>query len=181
MADSGLVRVAITGAVSFAPVGTTAPTDASTPLDPEDWRDVGYLSEDGVVEARERSSENIIAWQNASVVRTVTTEATITVNFTMIESNPNSLALFYGEEVSGVDGSVEITPANSGGRRAVVIDYADGESLIRLYLPEAEVTEVGEANHTSNAAIGYEVTLTGYPGPDGWSAKKWFSDLVEQA
>lgn len=175
--NSANVDVAVTGVVAYAPTTTSAPTDADTPLDAE-WRDVGYISEDGIVEARERSTENIIAWQNADVVRTVTTEASITVQFTMIETNPNSVELFYGAPINTVDGSVEINPANSGGRRSVVIDYVDGSKRVRMYLPEAEVTEIGETTLASGSAVGYDVTITGYPGPDGFSAKKWFSALA---
>ena len=177
--DSAAVDVAVTGAIAYAPTTATAPIDATTPLEdlgPE-WRNVGYISEDGVTEARERSSENIIAWQNADVVRTVVTEASITVQFTMIESNPNSVELFYGAPVQA-DGSVEIVPAESGGRRSFIIDYIDGSKRVRMYLPSAEVTEVGETTLASGSAVGYDVTITGYPGPDGFSAKKWYSALA---
>ena len=177
MADSSKVNVAITGTVSYAPVGSPAPTDAVTALDPS-FVDVGYISSDGVVEARERSTENITAWQNGDIVRTVTTEASITVSFTMIETNPNSVELFYGAPVAA-DGSVEITPAESGGRRAFVIDYVDGSRVVRLYIPEGEVTEVGEQTLANGEAVGYEVTITGYPAAGTtWAAKKWYSDLA---
>lgn len=173
--DSSKVNVAITGVVAYAPVSTPGPTSALEELDAA-FVDVGYISEDGITEARERSTENIIAWQNADVVRTVTTEANISVSFTMIETNPNSLELFYGAPVAA-DGSIEIVPSSSGGRRSIVIDYVDGDKHVRMYMPEAEVTEVGEQTLASGEAVGYEVTITGYPSTDGWAAKKWFSDL----
>lgn len=177
---SNEVDVAVTGAVAFSDAGETPPTDAETPL-AGNWRDVGYLSADGVVEARERSTNNIVSWQNSEIVRVVTTEASITVQFTMIQTNLASLALFYGAEVDPVDGSVEIVPRESGGRRSVVVDYVDGEKFVRLYLPEAEVTAVEGPTLAAGDAVGYGVTLTGYPaevGESNYSAKKWFSDLV---
>lgn len=175
--DSSNVSVAVTGAVSYAPTGTTAPTDANTAL-PAAWKDVGYLSSDGVTETRDRSTNNIVAWQNAEVVRTVVTESSISVTFTMIETNADSLALFYGAAVNTTDGSVTIDPAETGGRRAVAIDYVDGADYVRLFLPQAEVTEVGESSLTSGDPVGYEVTLTGYPdGTLGYSAKKFYSAL----
>jgi hypothetical protein len=176
MADSSLVDVAVTGIVAYAETSEPAPVDADTPLS-ENWRDVGYISEDGITEARERSTTNIIAWQNAEVVRTVTTESSMTVSFTMIETNPNSLALYYGAEVAP-DGSIEINPANSGGRRSFVIDYIDGDKVVRLYIPEGELTETGEQTLTSGGAVGYEVTITGYPSTLGYTAKKWYSALA---
>lgn len=185
--DSANVRVAVTGAVSYAPTATTAPLDADTAL-PGTWRDVGYIGEDGVVEARERSTNNIIAWQKATTVRTVVTEANMTVQFVMIESNPNSIELYYGAAVDGTDGSVEIDPAESGGRRSFVIDYVDGSEFVRLYLPEAELAEVGEQSLVSGEAVGYDVTIAAYPsasllGDSGQplSGKKWYSGLVDES
>lgn len=178
MLDSTKVRAALTGAMSYAPSETAAPVDADTVL-PAAWRDVGYISEDGVTEARDRSTNNVVAWQNAEVVRTLTTEASLTLEATMIESNPNSLELFYGTEVDDTDGSIEIVPRQNGGRRAIVLDYIDGDEYVRLYLPQAEVTEVGESVLVAGEAVAYPVTITAYPdGTLGYSGKKWFSGLV---
>ena len=179
------VDVAQTGGVAFAPTDTPAPTDAETPVTTP-WRFVGYISQDGVVEARDRSTNNIVAWQNSDVVRVVTTEASITVEFTMIETNLNSLALFYGAEVEAADSSIEIVPRASGGRRAIVVDYQDGDDKhVRLYLPNAEVTAVTGPTLSAGDAVGMGVTITGYPQSFGegetatsYSAKKWFSDLA---
>jgi len=178
--NSNEVDVAVTGAVAFAETSETPPSDAETALEGS-WRDVGFLNSDGVVEARERSTNNIVAWQNSDIVRVVTTEASITVQFTMIQTNSDTLALFYGAEVDPVDGSVEIVPRESGGRRAVVVDYVDGDKMTRLYLPNCEVTAVEGPTLTAGDAVGYGVTLTGYPetvDSATYSAKKWYSDLV---
>jgi hypothetical protein len=172
---SANVDVAVTGAFSFAPTSATAPTDATTAL-PVDFQDVGYIGEDGVTETRDRSTTNIIAWQNADNVRSVVTESSITVQFVGIESNANMIGLYYGAEVA-TDGSVEIVPASTGGRRACVLDYVDGDKLVRMYMPEAELLETGDLVMASGEPVGYDVTITGYPGIDGWSAKKWFSAL----
>lgn len=178
--DAANVDVAVTGAVSYAEVSATPPSDAETPLDPE-YRDVGYLSEDGVVETRDRSTNNIIAWQGSAVVRSVISEASISVQFTMIETNPNSVELFYGSPVDASDGSVEIDPGQTGGKRSVVVDYVDGDKYVRLHLPQAEVTEIGETTIGSTEAVGYDVTIVGYRDAElGYSAKKWFSALATE-
>lgn len=180
--NANQVDVAVTGAVAFGETSAEAPTDAETALPSGDWRDVGYISSDGVVEARDRSTNNIVSWQNSDIVRVVTTEASVTVEFTMIQTNADSLALFYGAEVDPTDGSIEVVPRESGGRRAIVVDYVDGDKLARLYLPNAEVTAVDGPTLAAGDAIGYGVTLTGYPetvGGSTYSMKKWFSNLVE--
>jgi hypothetical protein len=174
--DASKVDVAVTGVVAFAPVGSEAPTDADGQLGVA-WRDVGYISEDGVTEAPTRSVETIVAWQNADVVRSVVTESSMTISFTMIETNENSVELFYGAAV-GVDGSVEINPGQTS-RIALVVDYVDGDKAVRLYIPEAEVTELGEVTLASGSPVGYNVTVTGYPSADaGFTGKKWFSALA---
>lgn len=177
--NSSNVDVATTGTVSYAPVGTAAPTNATSALNAA-FRDVGYISADGVAEARERSTSNIVAWQNADVVRSVVTEASIAVTFTMIETNTASLELFYGAAVNTTDGSVAIVPGQTGGRKATVVDYVDGLKFVRLYLPQSEVLEVGEVSLTSSGdAVGYEVTVMGYPDAAlGYSAKKFHSALI---
>lgn len=175
--DSTNVDVAVTGTVSYAPVATAAPTDAVAALDAA-FRDVGYISDDGVSEAIDKSTNNIVAWQGSAVVRTVVTESSIAVTFTMIETNANSVELFYADAVDATDGSVEIDPSQTGGRRRLVLDYVDGTKFARLFLPQGEVTSVGEVTYASGEAVGYQVTVTGYPDSTlGYSAKKWFSAL----
>lgn len=185
--DSANVDVAVGGYVAFSPTGTTAPVDADTAL-AVDWLGVGYLSDDGVVETRERSTSNIVAWQNADVVRSVTTESSITVNFTMIETNENSIELYYGAAVDATTGSVFIVPADSGGRRSMIVQYIDGDKQVRLFIPEGEVTEVGDLTLASGEPVGYEVTITGYPSASlldaqgrPASAQKWWSELAPAA
>lgn len=176
--DSSQVRVAVTGAVKYAAVGVTVPADADTPLT-TGWTDVGYLTEDGVVETRPRSTTNLVAWQNADVVRTVVTESSITVGFTMAQTSKATLELYYGATFDPVTGSIEIVPGETGGRRALVVDFADGADLVRLFLPQCEALEVGEQTLASGEVVGYEVTMTGYPDSTlGYSAKKWYSALA---
>lgn len=176
--DSNAVDVGISGTLSYGATTAAAPIDATTALPSADWKDVGYISDDGVTETRDRSTDTIVAWQNSDTVRTVVTDSSISVQFTGIETNQNMVELFYGSAVTTTDGSVEIVPSDSGGRRSFVLDYVDGNKTVRLYLPNAEVSEVGDLTVAAGEAVGYDVTIVGYPGSGGFSAKKWFSSLV---
>ena len=60
-----------------------------------------------------------------------------------------------------------------------MVDYVDGDHMVRLYLPQAELTEVGEQQLVSGEAVVYPVTIAAYPAPAGYSAKKWWSGLVD--
>lgn len=176
--DSANVRVAVTGAVSVAPSGSTAPTNASTALDAA-FKDLGYVSEDGVTETRDRTSDKIKAWQNAATVRTVVTDATVTYTFALIETKAETVELYYGDTVDTLTGSIVVDPSATGGRQAFVVDVIDGTDLIRSYIPDGEITEVGDQVYASGEPIGYEVTITCYFDDTlGGSVKKFYSSLI---
>lgn len=171
------VRVALSGAVSKAIIGTALPADASTALVVA-YKDVGYISEDGVTESRERSTSDIKAWQGGAIVRTLVTDGKITWKFTMIETNIRSVETYYGAAVAAT--SILIVPTATGGRFVWALDVIDGAALSRVVIPQGEITEVGDLQYTSSGdPLGYEVTLTGYPDATlGATAKKYFSALA---
>lgn len=182
--DASNVAVAITGAWYGAPVGTTGPTGADSTLD-QDFVDYGYLSNDGTTKSVDRSSSDIIAWQNNDKVRSVITESGVTFSFTLIESKPEVIELYTGAKM-GVDGSFEVHPGSTGGRKAFVFDVVDNGSGVdefqRFYIPEGEVTEVGDQVFSNSGdAIGYEITVAAYASAtiNGASYKYWNSTLVE--
>lgn len=173
--DSSNVRVAVTGAVYRGPTGTAAPTAADSSLNVA-FKDHGYVSEDGVTETRDRSTNQIKGWQNADLVREVVTDSAYSLTFTLIETKLETVELYYGATVDGSDGSIDIVPSATGGRYSFVVDLIDGDDLIRIYLPSAEVTEVGDQVYQSGEAIGYQVTVKGY-AVNGVTATKFYSAL----
>lgn len=173
--DSSNVRVAVTGAVYRAPTGTAAPTGADSSLNVA-FKDLGYVSEDGVTETRDRSTNQIKGWQNADLVREVVTDSSYALTFTLIETKLETVETYYGATVDGSDGSIDIVPSATGGRLSWVVDVIDGDDLIRIYLPSAEVTEVGDQVYQSGEAIGYQVTVKGY-AVNGVTATKYYSSL----
>lgn len=174
--DATKVVVAVSGAVSYAPLATAAPIDASTALNVA-FKDVGYIGEDGVTETRDRSTDDIKGWQNAATVRTVVTDSTLTYEFTMIETTIRTQTLAYG--VTATSSSVLITAAATGGRQSFVIDVIDGPNLTRIYIPQGEVTEVGDTTYASGEPVSFPVTITAYPDTTlGASAKKFYTTLA---
>lgn len=181
--DAANARVALTGAISVAPVGTTAPTDADTAL-AAPWKDLGYVTEDGVTETRDRSSDTLRAWQNADLLREVITEADLSFQFVLAETKAETVGLYYGATV-GTDGSIIIVPSATGGRQAFVIDAVDGDNFIRCFIPEGEITEVGDQVLSHGEIVGYDVTVKAYPSadlttgtpPQNGSAQKFYSAL----
>lgn len=158
---SDLVKVAVSGAVYVGPTTALAPTTAVEALD-SDFLSVGYISEDGVVEAHTQDVNEITAWQNADVVRKTITRSEVTYQFTMIETNASSLSLFYSKAIAGA-ATNHVIGGGSLSRVSLVIDIVDQGKVIRRYLPSAEVSERGEVTLSNSEALGYNVTVTAYP------------------
>lgn len=158
------VRVAVTGSINYGPAGTALPTDATTALDAA-FDEVGYANEDGVVQTINESRQNIKAWQNGDIVRKVRDEHDVMYAFTMLETNLTTLEIYYGDgSVTGTlaDGVVEIK-GDMDTRGEWVLHVIDGDELIRVVIPDGQVTERGEVSYVNANAVQYPVTITAYP------------------
>lgn len=159
--SSDNVRVAVTGGVYRAPEGTALPVDATTALNVA-FLELGYVSEDGVTESQGSDTNDIVAWQNGDIVRKVQTSHDLTYAFSMLETNDNVIAAFYG---NGTAAEYEIN-GEQPGRFSWVLEVLDGDHHIRVVLPSAQVTERGDKTFVNGDAIMYPFTLTAYPDPD---------------
>lgn len=153
------------GGVEFAPLGTALPTDATEAL--SGFTKGGLISNEGLTEATERSTEKIRAW-GGDVVKIVQTEFGATFTWTFIESTKAEVL----KQIAGED-NVTITPAtsNSGLKIAVVVDseqlphaayvftVKDGDKRIRICVPDGQITNIGEVTYADDNVIGYPVTL----------------------
>lgn len=165
---TGKPRVA--GAVYRAPKGTAVPTDASTAL-AQTYVDMGYISEDGVVNSNSAESENVKAW-GGTVVLVTPGEKADTWQLTFIEAlNVNVLKMIYGDSnvTVGTGGEISVIANSESPAEAVyVIDMAlkDG-ALKRVVLPSAVPSELGDITYKDDEPIGYEVTLNALPDANG--------------
>lgn len=172
------VRVGITGELFSALTGSTRPADSTTPLDAA-YVGLGYVSEDGVTETHEDTIEDIIAWQNATVVRSVRTESIMRLGLTLIETKGEVLELYHpGSQIEVVGAGqwkLEV-PTPTTDRRQFVLDVIDGTKHLRIDAANGEVTERGEITYANGEPIGYEITITCYPDPSGILAVKYSDD-----
>lgn len=153
------VVVGITGRVYVGPTATAAPTSSSSVL-AGGFVDLGYVSEDGVEFATERSTNQIRAWQNADLVREVVTEGTVTYSFMLLESTEDVIETYFGSTMTA--GKISHDPTATGGRKSFVIDVVDGTKTIRHYVPAGEVLSVEAQTIANGEAVGYGVTITAY-------------------
>jgi hypothetical protein len=178
--DSTKVRAAVSGAVSVGPTTATAPASSSAAI--TGFADLGYISDAGVTETRERSTNEIRAWQGGALMRLLVTSGNLSYKFIMLETKLETVKLFYG--VSAVvqtapEGTFLINPTATGGRQSFVVDVVDGAELIRTYIPQGELGEVGDRVYVNSEAIGYEVTITAYPDVTLGASAKVFATALK--
>lgn len=180
MSDTKNVSTAkpkVGGAIYSAPLGTTLPIDAVTDLD-EAFKNLGYISEDGLKNNNSPSTENIKAW-GGDTVANVQTEKEDTFSYTLIEAlNVNVLKEVYGNDnVSGtLDTMIEIkSNSKELEEHVIVADMILKNGILkRIVIPRGKVSEVGEISYADPDTIGYETTLTAIPGDaEGNSHKEY--------
>lgn len=155
------------GAIYNAPLGSTLPTDASTALDAA-FKCLGYVSEDGLVNTNSPESEQVKAWGGDTVL-TTQTDKEDTFQFTLLEVlNADVLKAVYGSsKVTGTLAEGLTVRANSEevAASAWVFDMImTNNTLKRIVVPNAKISELGDITYRDNEAVGYEVTLQAMPG-----------------
>lgn len=168
----------VTGAIKHAPLGTTLPslsdiTASGVTLDSAFTGDE-YVSEDGLTLTPSMSTTDIKDWSGATV-RKVLESFDGTLSWTMISTNEGSLGVAFGADhietqaaatTHGKQMKVELG-AHIPDSQSWVFLMKDGDARIVILVPNGQITEVGEVTFASNAAIGWEVTLSCYPDSDG--------------
>ncbi len=159
-----------TGAVYVAPAGTPLPTTAWSTLD-DAFKGMGYVSEDGLVNAIETDTEEVYAWGGDLVLNGQTTfKEMFTVN--LIETNEEALKVYYGEDNVTVEGNGSITVrANSEMLPNVVVVFElvlTGGRIKRIVVPNAQMADrSGEITYVDGEAITYPAVFTAYPDENG--------------
>lgn len=150
------------GAIFRAPAGTAVPTDASTKLD-QAFVSLGLISEDGVTNATETSSEKIKAWGGVTAA-VFQTEFDETYSWKMIEVDVPALKLAYGDANVTEDESGAIHVKHNGKEREesvfVIETLLSGGRVSRVVIPRGQLEELGEVARVDNEPIGYEVTIS---------------------
>ena len=165
MSDAANVNAgkpASSGAVFVAPLGTTLPTDATTAKESA-FKEVGYISSDGVTNSNSIESSDVKAWGGDTVL-TLSTSKTDTFAFTMIESdNVEALKVAFGDaNVSTSNGLITIQANNSAqANRCFIIEMIgnDGKAR-RVVIPNGAVSALGDITYKDDTPIGYPITIT---------------------
>ena len=174
----GAPEQSVTGAIKNAPLGTTLPTLSSittsgVSLDNAFTGDE-YVSEDGLTLTPAMSTTDIKDWSGATV-RKVLESFDGTLSWTMISTNASALGIAFGADhvttqAAATNHGAQIRAelgAHIPEARSWVFLMKDGDARIVIVVPNGQVTEVGEVTFASNAAVGWNVTLSCYPDESG--------------
>lgn len=151
------------GAIYYAPIGTTLPTDAITAL-AQAYVELGYASEDGVTNGNSPESDVIKAWGGDTVL-TLMTNREDTFSLTLIEAmKEDVLKLVYGSaNVSGEFATGISVSANAKDLEDhvfVIEMILKNNAVKRVVIPNGRITEIGEVTYSDSDAVGYEITIT---------------------
>lgn len=158
------------GAIFFAPLGTTLPTDADAAKDGA-FVALGYVSEDGLENDNSPESSQIKAWGGDTVLN-MQTDRPDSFHFTLLEVlNSDVLKAVYGDNNVTINGSGDVTvkaTADDLGSGCWIIDMVlRGNRKKRIVIPNGTISELGTISYKDDDAIGYELTITDVPDSNG--------------
>lgn len=159
-------KPAIGGAIYRAPLGTEVPTDAISPLGDE-FKCLGYVSDDGLTNANSPESDTIKAWGGDSVLSTQN-EKPDTFAFKLIEVlNVEVLkAVYGGDNVTGdLTTGIHVTATTAEVEESVyIVDMTMRNGVLkRITIPDAKLQELGDIVYKDDEAAGYEMTMLAMP------------------
>lgn len=157
------------GAIYYGPLTATLPTDTTGTL--TGFTELGYASEDGVVNTNGPSSDKVKAWGGDTVL-SFQSDKPDEFKMTLIEAlNEDVLKVIYGSKnVTGTLSSGMTVKANSDDPEvyAWVIDMVlKGGVAKRIVIPRASVSAMEDITYKDDEAIGYGITLTAVPDAAG--------------
>ena len=156
--DATEVLVGADGNVYAAPTSAPAPTTEDSALDAA-YKEMGYVSLDGVTFNQTRNIVDIEAWQSFEAVRKLVTARATSLAFGLRQWNADTLpfALGGGSIVDVGVGAANYEPPEpeTFDERSLVVDWEDGTLKYRLYVPRGLVESAPEFNlrRTDNALL----------------------------
>lgn len=156
------IRVAGTGRVLVAPAHTEPPADFLTDWASPPWLDLGYTTSDGVKFTKKDKLDPVDTWQSVAAIRYVYSDRDLSVKFSLLQVNMDTLAFFFGRPLSSPTGlTFEIAASPRVDERALGIEFRDGPTIThRFVIHRGVVTETDEMSITRTSPIKLGVTFT---------------------
>lgn len=179
-ANVSAAKPKVGGAIFWAPAGTEVPTDAVTPLT-GDFKNVGYVSEDGLTEKETRTSQKDKAW-GGDTVNYSQTEYEKNYSFKMIETNETTMTIRHGKKnVSATEGKLSkvVHTAEELPKGVWVFEMIIASMVVRKVISEAMVTETGEVSYKDSGLVAYPATLGVLPDKNGQYVVDYYAAVTD--
>lgn len=175
--NSSEIRVAGTGRVLVAETNAALPTTFSNPATDwgSDWVDLGYTSTDGVTFSKKDKLDPVETWQSISPARFVYADRDLTLKFSMLQFNEDTLPFFLGGKKTDFRGNAttgvyefDVPDGPTFDERALGLEFTDGANVTyRFVIPRGQVTATDDIKLARKAAAMLGVTFTALsPGDD---------------
>ncbi|MFE9820260.1 MULTISPECIES: phage tail protein [unclassified Streptomyces] len=177
--NSSEIRVAGTGRILVADIN--APLPAAFSDDPSadwgvEWTDLGYTSTDGVTFSKKDKLDPVETWQSISPARFIYADRDLTLKFSMLQFNEDTLPFFLGGAKEGIRRDTtkpdivqfDVPDGPTFDERALGLEFTDGTAVTyRFVIPRGQVTATDDIKLARKAAAMLGVTFTALsPGND---------------
>jgi hypothetical protein len=132
--DTTKVRVALTGTVWIADIGSTVPADITTTPNAS-WTDLGYTTEDGVVFSLDQQTQDLNGWQSLEPLRLIVTSEPKAFQFTLRQVERNTWTTAFNGTITTLSANnFKWTPPASGFtvQKMFLVEFTDGALKYRL-------------------------------------------------
>lgn len=176
--NSSEIRVAGTGRVLIADVGAALPAAFSDNPAADwgsGWIDLGYTSTDGVTFSKKDKLDPVETWQSISPARFVYADRDLTLKFSMLQFNEDTLPFFLGGKSAdfrrdATSGAVQfdVPDGPTFDERALGLEFTDGSAVTyRFVIPRGQVTATDDIKLARKAAALLGVTFTALSPGEG--------------
>lgn len=170
--DSSKIKIAGSGAVWYAPAGTTLPTTSTAALDAA-FVNIGYL-DDGFELAQDWKTKEVNGWQNLDVLRLIPTQLSRSVKFNGIETNKTSVQLAFGGATvtpgTGSAYSLTLPAPIATADFVLVLDWNDGTATQRIVVKRAQFKTLPSVKFSRMDNISYNFEIQALVPADGSQA-----------
>ncbi len=166
--NSGAVRVAGTGSIWKAPLGTTLPSDSTTAWG-TGFVNLGYAT-DGFTVTQDLKKQDITAWQTLTPVRSLATALIRKLTFEALESNINTVPLAWGGATMtpGLAGIYTLAIPDGALTDFILgVDWSDGTTSQRIIVKQASLLTLPAIKFVRTDAIRYPLEVQAIAPADG--------------
>ena len=173
--DADELIVAGDGQVYVAAVGTALPTTGPTQALNAAFKGLGYHTEDGASISVDPDLFEVPAWQSRRAIRRDFQGQELTVSFTLLQWDEDTLPFAFGggSIVDLGSGNYRYDfPEDSASldERSLILDVVDGSKRFRFVFPRGNVTEGVESQFQRGAAAGLPISWKALAPTEGGSA-----------